>query len=68
LPVAPLLKKRSKDEPLDQDRSSIIDRGQAILEPVGDGILVHAERPRYVLDRVAPMNLHEPGIQPADSH
>ena len=68
LPVTPLLKKGSEDEALNQDWAPIINRTKAILEPVGDGIFVHAEHPRRLVDRVAPANLDEAWIQPANSH
>jgi hypothetical protein len=49
-------------------RPPIVDGGQPSLEPVADGVLVQAEQPRDLLDRVVPVDLHQPGVGMAMAH
>src|SRR6266404_3513941 len=52
----------------DQNRPTVVDGWQPLLEPVADGVLVHPEQPRDLLDRVVAVDLHQPGVGMANAH
>lgn len=53
---------------MDQDWAPVIDRTEVILEPIRDGILVNAKRPRRLFDRIGSMNFDEARVEPANRH
>ena len=53
---------------MDQHRLAPVYDWQSLGNPTPYGVLMHAEGARHLLDRVRPMALREPGIEPAVRH
>ena len=54
--------KSAKSLAVDYNRTTIVDRLKAILEPSANRVLVFAEQERDFLHRIAAMDFHQPEI------
>src|SRR5436190_23952688 len=50
--------------PQDQDGPPTVDRREARLQPSADRVLMYAKQHRSLFNRVAPVDLHAPRIEP----
>lgn len=62
-PLAPLLVKLAKVAAVDQERPPGCENGEARIDPVPHGLLVHAEQSSHFLNGVAAVNFGAPRVE-----